>query len=178
LERAAIPEHLRKPVFVYIDEAYPLIDEKIETILTQARKYNVGLIVAHQSVSQLRKPSYRHSLESNTSIKMASGVSHVDATALARDMRTDAEYIGSMKKGQFATYIKGTTQKAVKFQVRFDMLDRLPAMSPAEYTVVKQVMRDRYSAPKVIPAPPTPEPPTVEPLSTPDVDETAPQHRK
>jgi hypothetical protein len=77
-----------------------------------------------------------------------------------------------MKKLQFATYIRGTTETAVKYNVQFDMLDRLPAMTQNEYQQVKAVMRDRYSAPVAIPSsvpdPPAPSPSPVSPA--PDED--------
>ena len=53
LERAADPEHLRRPAFVYIDEAADYFDENIDTLLIQARKYKVGLTFAHQHLDQL-----------------------------------------------------------------------------------------------------------------------------
>ena len=180
LERASIPESQRKPVFVYIDEASPYIDQNIELILTQARKYKVGLILAHQHLGQISNDILK-TISSNTSIKMASGVSHEDATVLSRNMNCDAPYIRGMKKLQFATYIKGSTETAVKYNVRFDMLDDLPTMSASDYANVKQAMRDRYSIPLVVTPPhstPPPQQPQQPQQSYPQpepVDETAPK---
>src|SRR5205823_12079361 len=47
-ERASIPENNRMPTFVYIDEAHDYFDESMENLFNQARKYAVGLCVAHQ----------------------------------------------------------------------------------------------------------------------------------
>src|SRR5205823_4333968 len=47
-ERASIPEANRMPTFVYIDEAHDYFDESMENLFNQARKYAVGLCVAHQ----------------------------------------------------------------------------------------------------------------------------------
>jgi hypothetical protein len=53
IQRIAMPPHLRRPAFVYIDEAQDYFDDNISALLTQARKYRVGLIFAHQNLDQL-----------------------------------------------------------------------------------------------------------------------------
>jgi hypothetical protein len=52
-ERASIPDNNRLSTFVYIDEAHDYFDESIENLLNQARKYKVGLILAHQNLFRL-----------------------------------------------------------------------------------------------------------------------------
>lgn len=53
LERAVIDERERVPVHLYIDEAQEYLDENVETLLNQARKYKCGVHVAHQHLDQL-----------------------------------------------------------------------------------------------------------------------------
>lgn len=149
LERAAIPESQRKPVFFYIDEAAPYIDKNIETILTQARKYKVGLILAHQHLGQI-PANIRQTLAANTSIKMAGGVSNQDAAALARDMRCEPSYIDKMGTGEFATYIKGVTASAIRYRCDFGVMDSLNTLDYHGIVRVKEEMRARYSEPAQI----------------------------
>ena len=52
-ERATLPERDRLPVMVYIDEAQDYFDQNIGIILSQARKYRVGMMMAHQYLGQL-----------------------------------------------------------------------------------------------------------------------------
>jgi hypothetical protein len=70
-ERVATQD--RPAAFLFIDEAADYFDENIEVLLSQARKFNVGIIVAHQHMDQLTT-ELRSSLAANTSIKMAGGV--------------------------------------------------------------------------------------------------------
>lgn len=56
------------PVFIYIDEAAPIIDENITGILETARKYKVGLTLAFQSLGQIPH-DLQHSIITNTAIK-------------------------------------------------------------------------------------------------------------
>ena len=51
-ERASIDAELRQSTFLYIDEAHDYFDESMENLLNQARKYKVGLVLAHQNLDQ------------------------------------------------------------------------------------------------------------------------------
>ena len=44
-----------RPFYLYIDECYQFLNEDIESILDQARKFGLHLILAHQRLGQLRK---------------------------------------------------------------------------------------------------------------------------
>ena len=87
----------RKPAFLIVDEAAEYFDDNVETLLSQARKFNLGVVLAHQHLDQL-STGLRSSVAANTSIKLAGGVSDKDARALAADMRTDADFITGMAK--------------------------------------------------------------------------------
>src|SRR5262249_47418073 len=52
-ERIAVPASQRNPAFLVVDEAAEYFDESLETLLSQARKYNVGVVFAHQHLDQL-----------------------------------------------------------------------------------------------------------------------------
>ena len=45
----------RKDFFLYIDEFQNYVTDSIESILSEARKYRLGLIIAHQYIGQLQK---------------------------------------------------------------------------------------------------------------------------
>jgi hypothetical protein len=47
----------RKDFFLYIDEFQNFVTQSIESILSEARKYRLGLILAHQYIDQLEKDS-------------------------------------------------------------------------------------------------------------------------
>ena len=57
---------------VYIDEAADYFDQSFAAILSQARKYKVGMVLAHQYLGQL-EPRLQEAFAANTSIKMAGG---------------------------------------------------------------------------------------------------------
>lgn len=123
-ERAAIPERQRRPAFLYIDEASEYFDDNIDDLLIQARKFNLGVMFSHQYLDQCT-PALRSSIASNTSIKLAGGVSDRDARALAADMRTSPDFILAQHKDrgstQFACALRGLP--AVSVNVPFGTLE-------------------------------------------------------
>lgn len=163
LERAALPPERRTPTLVYIDEAQDYFDEQIEGILTQARKYNVGITLAHQNLDQL-EPRLRATFAANTSVKFAGGVSAKDARALSDDMRCSPDFLGSMRKRgdqtEFAGFIKNITPHALRIAVPLGALDKLPRLTEAEYEALRERNREKYCGrladmPIVTPPPPS-----------------------
>ena len=55
LKRANLDPKDRKPYFLYIDEFQNYVSKSIESILSEARKYKLGLTVAHQYIDQLKQ---------------------------------------------------------------------------------------------------------------------------
>ncbi len=143
-ERATLPEYQRMPTFVYIDEAADYFDRNIGIILAQARKYNVGMVLAHQYLGQL-DPRLQEAFAANTSIKFAGGVSARDARALAPMLYCEPRFIEAQPKGSFAAHIRGVTKSAVPFQFPLGVLEQKPKMSHADRDALQAKMRDRYA---------------------------------
>jgi hypothetical protein len=143
-ERATLPEHRRVPTFVYIDEAADYFDRNIGLILAQARKYNVGMVLAHQYLGQL-DPKLQEAVAANTSIKFAGGVSAKDARALAPMLYCEPTLIEAQPKGCFAAHVRGVTQAAVPLRFSFGFLEDMPRMTPAERGALQDAMRERYA---------------------------------
>jgi len=150
LERAALPEHERKPAFLIVDEAAAYFDSNIDDLLTEARKYKLGCVFAHQFLDQCTG-ALRSSLAANTSIKMASGVSTSDARALAPDLRTTPDFILSQPKLQFAAHLRGITPHAVSIPVPAGLLEAQLPLSRDAYDLMRELNRYRTSLPRDIP---------------------------
>lgn len=147
-ERIALPASQRNPAFLMVDEAAEYFDENLETLLSQARKFNVGVLFAHQHLDQLT-PGLRSSVAANTSIKFAGGVSDKDARALAGDMRTSPDFItGMTKRGkstEFACYVRNYTGNAVRLTIPFGTLESEPRMTTDEHARLIARNRERYA---------------------------------
>jgi len=147
LERSTLKEYMRRPCFVYVDEAQEYFDDSIETILNQARKYHVGLTLAHQTLDQL-SPHLRSAMLSNTSMKCAGGVSAKDARTLADELRTTSAFIEGMKRRgprtEFAVWVKQLTGQAIRLSVPLGFLEKQPTLDDDEYDALIASNRARY----------------------------------
>jgi hypothetical protein len=150
MRRATIPAHERRPCFVYIDEAADYFDERIGSLLNQARKYKIGMTLAHQNLEQL-SASLRASFFSSTSIKFAGGVSSRDASAFAAEMHSDAEFIQAQRKRRtetnFACYVRNITPQALGTSIPLGMVERLPTMGSDAQAELRDCNRAQYCIP-------------------------------
>ena len=55
LKRTKLEPKDRIPYFLYIDEFQNYVSKSVESILSEARKYKLGLIIAHQYIDQLKQ---------------------------------------------------------------------------------------------------------------------------
>ena len=153
LERAVTDRRDRRPVLVYVDEAAEYFDRNIDTLLTQARKFNVGITLAHQNLGQLeRKPGLRASITGIPAVRFAAGVSDADARALAPNMRTSSEFPLGLRRrdrndSEFACYIRNETQRAVKLSVLLGRVEAEPRMSVTDHAGLLARVRSEVAAP-------------------------------
>ena len=143
-ERATLTEKNRIPTCVYVDEAADYFDRNISLILAQARKYKVGVILAHQYLGQL-DPKLQEAFAANTSIKFAGGVSSKDIRTLAPMLYTDASLIERQPKGCFASYARGITKGALPLKFPLGFLEGKERMNPEEQEALRSIMRRRYA---------------------------------
>lgn len=173
-ERVAVS--VRTPAFLIVDEAAEYFDETLETLLSQARKFNLGALFAHQHLDQL-SPALRSSVAANTTIKLAGGVSDRDARAISSDMRTSAEFIASMRKHahstEFACYVRNMTANAVRLRIPFGTIEAQETMSARAFEDVLARNRARYAVRRERPRPAATDPDTARPVAR-DHEPTSP----
>jgi Type IV secretion-system coupling protein DNA-binding domain len=148
-ERAAIPADRRRATFLYIDEAQDYFDESVGELFNQARKYKVGLIVAHQNLGQFERELLA-SVMASTAIKLVGGMSARDAAAFAKEMRCEEEFLQSMRKHakhtEFACFVRNITPSPLRLTVPFGTMENRPRLSEAEYEELLELNRSSYCA--------------------------------
>jgi hypothetical protein len=164
-QRLEIDRTHRMPTFVYIDECQDYIakEERIAKYIDKCRKQNVGLIFAHQRLSNIENARVLNAL-SGVSIKFV-GVSDADPAELASFVGSSADHIRSLPRGTFAAYVSGITQQAIDLKFPLSPFEHAPRMSRQQWDTMRREMRDRYAvryearsdapAPSVV-APPVP----------------------
>lgn len=85
LSRADAPESQRPDFYLYVDEFQNFSTDSFVTILSEARKYHLGLIVANQYIGQLTE-DVRGAVFGNVGTLISCRVGATDAEYLAREL--------------------------------------------------------------------------------------------
>lgn len=90
LSRQKLPKDQRKDFFLYIDEFQNYVTDSIEVILSEARKYRLGLAMAHQYIAQLegpdRKSKVKDAVFGNVGTMLSYKIGAQDAEYMAKEM--------------------------------------------------------------------------------------------
>lgn len=131
----------RKRTYLYVDEFQDYSEDSpiLFNLFEQARKREVGLIVAHQYLGQMQTRLVQ-ALSAVTSIKFAGGVSIEDAKRLASQMHTTPEFITNQPKGTFAAWVKG--YGTTPYPVKLGRSANTPDVSDLSF--IRDAMRKKY----------------------------------
>ena len=103
---------------------------------------------AHRLPKPRQSPPDSPVVVANTTTKLVSGLSDKDARALSSDMRTDADFLMSLRKqkegSEWGCFIKSHTTKAVRLFAPFGVVENAPMMSAEEHEELRQTNRERY----------------------------------
>lgn len=80
--RQSLSKSQRHPYYIYLDEFQNFITPSITRILSGARKYGLGLILAHQELAQIDDTKTLNSVISNPHIRICFRLGDVDAKRL------------------------------------------------------------------------------------------------
>ena len=83
--RSDMPQTSRKQFYLYIDEFQNFATDSFVEMLSEARKYKLALIMAHQNLSQLPR-SLKDSILANCGIQTCFRVNREDAQLLAKEL--------------------------------------------------------------------------------------------
>lgn len=110
LGRAELPEEQRKDFYLYIDEFQNFITDSISTILSEARKYRLDLIIAHQYMGQLMdekgKSGIRDAVLGNAGTIVSFRIGPEDAEILAKEFAPIFGAYDLVNVEQYTAYTK------------------------------------------------------------------------
>lgn len=103
--RADTPEARRRPFFMYVDEFQNFTTLSIANMLSELRKFRVGMVLAHQYLAQL-EPDIRHAILGNAGTLISFRLGAEDAAFVAREFAPDFVPLDFMNLPNHDIYIK------------------------------------------------------------------------
>ncbi len=131
-----------RPVYLYIDECAAYLDSRLELMLQQARKANIGVILAHQDLEKARSSGILSTILGNTATKFAGRLSDADARVMAANMGTTPDFLKALPRYHFGMSAIGRTTSAVSADVNVlqDIEQRI------DHAEMVQEMERRYGS--------------------------------
>jgi hypothetical protein len=105
LYRARQPEHTRIPFFLYIDECQTFATQSFVDMLSEARKYGLGVFMANQFLDQLHE-KIRAAILGNCGTLVSFRVGATDAEILAKEFYPVFEAIDLVNLPRYSIYLK------------------------------------------------------------------------
>ncbi len=109
LSRADMPQEKRKDFYLYIDEFQNFTTDSISSILSEARKYSLNLIIAHQYLGQLVKPndtSIRDAVFGNVGTWIVFKIGSEDAEKMEKEFAPVFNQYDLINVEKYTAYIK------------------------------------------------------------------------
>ncbi len=148
LSRTDQPKEKRKDFYLYIDEFQNFTTDSICSILSEARKYNLNLIIAHQYLGQLVKnqdATIKNAVFGNVGTWVLFKIGAEDAEAMAKEFAPVFNQYDLINIDRFTAYIKllvdNSASRAFSMStvwpiagvVRDDMPAKIKALSRLKY---------------------------------------------
>ncbi|HWA03067.1 MAG TPA: DUF4365 domain-containing protein [Rhizomicrobium sp.] len=95
----------RRPFFVYLDEFHNFTTLMLANMMSELRKYGLGLVLAHQYLHQL-EPDIRHAVLGNAGTLIAFRVGAEDAPLLVSEFQPKFETLDLLNLPNHAIYLK------------------------------------------------------------------------
>ena len=148
LKRASLDPKERRPYFLYIDEFQNYVSKSIESILSEARKYKLGLTIAHQYIDQLKQEGLWGALDLSKTIFGNVGnlfifkVGALDAEFLEKEMGPEFSAIDMVNGDTFRAAVKivVNNQPTRPFSFTIDLPRLKPKVNiPEKIEIMKQI---------------------------------------
>jgi len=151
MSRVDIEESERKDFYLYVDEFQNFATDSFCSILSEARKYHLSLIMAHQYIKQLEKKqdtSIRDAVFGNVGTLMSFKVGAEDAEYLAKEyapLLTEQDIIGIANyKAYIKLNINNSTSRPFSLETIYDMKNANAKIGE----IVKEYSRMKYGRKK------------------------------
>jgi uncharacterized protein DUF87/type IV secretory system conjugative DNA transfer VirD4/TraG family protein len=174
--RQELDQGQRRPFFLYLDEFHNFITPSMAALLSGARKYRLGLVLAHQELRQLLKDGdVASAVLANAATRVCFRVSDQDARRLedglatftARDLQNlgTGQAICRVERAEYDFNLETRPMPDIDLQIARERRERITAMSRDRYAN-QPAMAASWSLDFDTPASSNPTPLAAYPLAT------------
>ena len=148
MRRQSLPENERHEFYLYVDEFQNFATSSFEVLLSEARKYGLGLIVANQFLSQLEEGT-REALLGNVGTLLSFRLGLKDAELISKYLGGNVHVDDLLDMPKFKALVKTLTDGEVApvFTLYTDQPFELHE-NKAEIEKILRAVRDRYTTDK------------------------------
>jgi hypothetical protein len=146
MSRMGLSGQSRKPCYLYVDEVQRMKTSSLSTLLSEARKTGLSLVVANQFLKQLEGDTLE-SIMGNVGTMIVLPVGPKDAAVLAPFIRPQFNSDDLVNLSRFSAVVK--TQRAGSALPAFSVRTPVPLVVPRDATVrsarIRVLSRSRYA---------------------------------
>ena len=146
MKRASIAESERKDFYLYIDEFQNFTTDSIASILSEARKYKLTLIMAHQYMPQL-KQEIRDAVLGNVGTIAAMRIGAEDAENLEKQFEPGFSRFDLVNLDNQNVIIKMMINNKISTPFKMKTL-QVPKGKPEIVAAIKKISKLKYSRPR------------------------------
>jgi hypothetical protein len=157
MSRADIPEDTRRDFYLYVDEFQNFVTDSFATILSEARKYRLNLIMAHQFISQLTaekegssqtNSAMREAVFGNTGTMVCFRIGVEDAEVMAKEFAPVFNDFDVINIDRYNAYLKlminGTASRPFNMQT----YPKPPGADPEIALMVRNLSNLKHGRPR------------------------------
>jgi hypothetical protein len=144
MARALLPIGERKTVYVYADEFQNIVTETFENLLSEARKFGLAMIMAHQYIGQLL-PKVQSAVLGNVGSMVVFRVSGEDAVKLKPELAPIAKIKDMINLGRREFYAKLLIDGESYDPFSAETLDVLPPNHESYREDILKASREKHS---------------------------------
>jgi len=148
MKRARISEKERKDFYFYVDEFQNFITDSIATILSEARKYRLNLILAHQYIPQLTD-EIRNAVLGNVGTIAAFRIGADDAEFLEKQFEPEFSRFDLVNLDNFNLIIKIMIEGKISSPFKLKIIKPREGNSET-IELIKKISKLKYGRAKVI----------------------------
>ncbi|MCE9643589.1 MAG: type IV secretion system DNA-binding domain-containing protein [Candidatus Andersenbacteria bacterium] len=146
MDRASIPEAQRRDFYLYVDEFQNFATESFATILSEARKYRLNLIIAHQYITQMEEV-VRDAVFGNVGTIISFRVGAFDAEYLEKEFMPYFTQTDLVNLDKYNAYIKLMIKGATSAPFSMETIAPVAETYNSKEKVLR-VSRERYGSPR------------------------------